>query len=320
MDVDEVASLVTDRTRLIVINRPHNPTGGDPDRAPTCGGSPRSRSSTTWSSSPTRSTARILYEGEHAQHRDPARHGGAHDHARRLLEDLRHDRLAARLRDRAGLAAPAVQRLIINSVSCTHAFAQVGAVEALTGPQDDGRALWSRSSAPAATLIVDGLNAIPGVTLRDAARRVLRVPEHHRHRHAARRGRRSPARRRRRVPAWPAPRSASTARATCASATRTRARTCPSPSSGWRARSRSSSAPASSSRRAHDRSPAGVRRAASSRTRASIRSGEPSTSTSGRTCRRRATSSCAGWPASTGCSPSSPIASTTSSSTPPGRG
>ena len=27
MDVDEVASLVTPRTRLIVINSPHNPTG-----------------------------------------------------------------------------------------------------------------------------------------------------------------------------------------------------------------------------------------------------------------------------------------------------
>ena len=38
------------------------------------------------------------------EHRDAARHGGAHDHPRRVQQDLRDDRLAPRLRDRARVA------------------------------------------------------------------------------------------------------------------------------------------------------------------------------------------------------------------------
>jgi len=28
LDVDELSSLITDRTRLLILNSPHNPTGG----------------------------------------------------------------------------------------------------------------------------------------------------------------------------------------------------------------------------------------------------------------------------------------------------
>jgi aspartate/methionine/tyrosine aminotransferase len=53
-------------------------------------------------------------------------------------------------------------QLIINSISCAPTFAQVGAVEALRGPQDDVEAMVVEFRARR-DLIVDGLNAIPGI-------------------------------------------------------------------------------------------------------------------------------------------------------------
>jgi aspartate/methionine/tyrosine aminotransferase len=58
---------------------------------------------------------------------------------------------------------PAFSTLIINSVSCTNAFAQMGGVEALRGPQDAADAMREEFLARR-SLIIDGLNAIDGVT------------------------------------------------------------------------------------------------------------------------------------------------------------
>jgi len=52
--------------------------------------------------------------------------------------------------------------LIINSVSCTSAFSQIAAVEALTGPQDAVDAMVEEFRVRR-SLIVEGLNALPGV-------------------------------------------------------------------------------------------------------------------------------------------------------------
>src|SRR4026208_74855 len=57
---------------------------------------------------------------------------------------------------------PAFSALVINSVSGTNAFAQAGAVAALTGPQDDADAMRAEFIARR-SLIVEGLNPIPGV-------------------------------------------------------------------------------------------------------------------------------------------------------------
>jgi aspartate/methionine/tyrosine aminotransferase len=54
-------------------------------------------------------------------------------------------------------------RLVINSVSCTNAFAQAGAIAALTGPQDEPMAFREEFIARRG-LIVEGLNAIQGVS------------------------------------------------------------------------------------------------------------------------------------------------------------
>ena len=71
-------------------------------------------------------------------------------------------------------------RLIINSVSGTSAHSRSAAVEALNGPQDEVDAMVEEFRARR-DLIVDGLNAIPGVELPPARRGVLRLPGHLRH-------------------------------------------------------------------------------------------------------------------------------------------
>ena len=104
----------------------------------------------------------MLYEGEHA--RSP-RTGTAraHDHARRLLQDLRDDRLAARLRGRAEGAGRAAHAPGHQLHSCTPPSTQLAGVAALEGPQDDVRAMIAEFRARR-ELIVAGLNALPGVT------------------------------------------------------------------------------------------------------------------------------------------------------------
>ena len=59
--------------------------------------------------------------------------------------------------------------------ACAPTFAQVGAVEALRGPQDDVDAMVAEFRARR-DLVVDGLNAIPGIRCLRPERRVLRLP------------------------------------------------------------------------------------------------------------------------------------------------
>ena len=63
----------------------------------------RGASGKSWSS-PTRSTRQFLYEGEFASITQSPGHAGAHDPPRRLLEAVRDDRLASRLRRDAAAA------------------------------------------------------------------------------------------------------------------------------------------------------------------------------------------------------------------------
>jgi len=57
---------------------------------------------------------------------------------------------------------PTYAELIINTISCAPTFAQVGAVQALVGPQDDVDAMVVEFKARR-DLVIDGLNRIPGI-------------------------------------------------------------------------------------------------------------------------------------------------------------
>jgi aspartate/methionine/tyrosine aminotransferase len=162
MDVEEVASLVTPRTRLIVINSPHNPTGS------------------VLTADDVRAIAeiavrhdlvvladeiygRLQYEGE------PLSIATLPGMAERTITLDGFSKTFAMTGWRLGYGivpawmAQTFSRLVINSVSCTNAFAQAGAIAALTGPQDEPAAFRTEFMARR-QVIVDGLNAIEGVT------------------------------------------------------------------------------------------------------------------------------------------------------------
>ena len=97
LDVDELASLITDRTRLIILNSPQNPTGGvmqrrDVEQVAQIIGD---RNILVLSDE---IYSRLLFEGEHFSIMSVPGHARTHHPARRFLENLRHDRMAHGLR------------------------------------------------------------------------------------------------------------------------------------------------------------------------------------------------------------------------------
>jgi aspartate aminotransferase len=162
IDIDEMASLVTSRTRMIVLNSPANPTGGvltreDLERSAVIA---QEHDLVVLSDE---IYSRILYEGEHVS---IATLPGM---AERTIVLDGFSKTYAMTGWRLGYAIVpewlsfAFGRLIINSVSSATTFAQVGAVEALRGPQDAVDAMVDEFRARR-DLIVDGLNSLPGIT------------------------------------------------------------------------------------------------------------------------------------------------------------
>jgi aspartate aminotransferase len=162
VDPEELRSLVTERTKLLILNSPHNPCGS--------------------ASTPEQleAIAEIAIEHDLVVLTDEVYWALRYDGAHHSVLDL--DGMASRtvLLDgwsktfamtgwRLGygvfpepLVEP-VTRLMINSVSCTSAFSQHAAIAALEGPWDDvdrmREAFRERRS-----VIVSGLNAVPGVS------------------------------------------------------------------------------------------------------------------------------------------------------------
>jgi aspartate/methionine/tyrosine aminotransferase len=167
MDPAELASLVTDRTRLVILNSPHNPCG----------------------SGLTQDDVEAI--AELAMARDlvvlsdevywAIRYGGGHPSV--LSVDGMADRTVlldgwsktfAMTGWRLGfgvLPGPLVEpvtRLVVNSVSCTAAFSQHAAVAALEGPLDAVEAMVA-SLRERRDLVVAGLNAIDGIVCQEPA-------------------------------------------------------------------------------------------------------------------------------------------------------
>lgn len=160
-DPDEFRSLVNDKTRLIIINSPHNPTGGVLTQADlqVIADVARERDIVVLSDE---IYSRLLYSG---QHHSIATFEGMLD--RTIMLDG-WSKTWAMTGWRLGFGVfpselvPHVERLISNSVSCTASFAQEAAIAALDGPQDtvdSMRAEFLRRRE----LIVKGLNELPGV-------------------------------------------------------------------------------------------------------------------------------------------------------------
>ena len=162
LDPAELASLVTSRTKLLIINSPANPTGGVSTRKDLeqVAAVAREHDLVVLADE---IYGRILYEGEHVS---IASLPGMVD--RTIVLDG-FSKTYAMTGWRLGYAIvperliTPFSRLLVNSVSCTNAATQWAGVEALTGPQDAVTAMVEAFRARR-DLIVDGLNAIPGVS------------------------------------------------------------------------------------------------------------------------------------------------------------
>ncbi len=160
VDVEELARLITPRTRMLILNSPANPTGGVLTRedlaaiAELC-----LRHDLVVLSDEIYS--RILYEGEHVS---IASFPGM---AERTIILDGFSKTYAMTGWRLGYGvmpeplAEAVTRLMINSNSCTAAFTQMAGIAALTGPQDEVERMVA-AFRERREVIVEGLNRLPG--------------------------------------------------------------------------------------------------------------------------------------------------------------
>jgi aspartate aminotransferase len=162
IDVDELAGLITPRSRLLIINSPHNP----------CGSALTRQDCEAIADLALRHDLVVLsdevywalrYGGEHASVLDV---DGMADRTI-LLDGWSKTYAMTGWRLGFGVFPPAlvepVTRLAINSVSCTSAFSQYAAIAALDGPQD-GVAAMVAEFRRRRDVIVAGLNAIDGIS------------------------------------------------------------------------------------------------------------------------------------------------------------
>ena len=161
LDLGELERKITSRTKLLVLNSPHNPTGAvlKPETVEGIAALARKHNFHILSDE---IYARIQYQGRHLSiaslpgmaERTIVLDGFSKTYA------MTGWRLGFGIMDRH--LAVHVARLMTNSNSCTATFVQRAGQVALTGPQDEVRAMVEEFRVRRDT-IVAGLNAIPGV-------------------------------------------------------------------------------------------------------------------------------------------------------------
>lgn len=162
LDVDELASLMNDKTKVLILNSPANPTGGVLERSDLEAIAELAvKHDVTVLSDEIYSE--LLYQGEHVS---IATMPGMSE--RTIILDG-FSKTYAMTGWRLGyglfpgdLAAP-ITKLMVNSVSCTSMAVQRAGLEALTGPQD-AVTEFLEAFRRRRDLIVDGLNEIDGMS------------------------------------------------------------------------------------------------------------------------------------------------------------
>jgi len=163
-DLDEFRAGLSERTRLVILNSPANPTGGvlRPEDIASLAGILRERPDIFVLSDEIYS--RLLYSGRFAS---IASEPGLGPDGRTIILDG-FSKTYAMTGWRLGYGvmpeplAEEVTKLQVNSNSCTNAAAQYAGLEALTGPQDSVERMLSEFRARR-DLIVAGLEALPGI-------------------------------------------------------------------------------------------------------------------------------------------------------------
>src|SRR5213596_2916754 len=164
LDVDELASLINDRTKLIILNSPQNPTGGvlTKDDIAAIARTIGDRNIMVLSDE---IYSRLIFEGEHhsimsvdgMKERTILLDGFSKTYAMtgwRMGYGVMRADLAAHL-----------SRLMTNSNSCTASFTQIAGIEALRGPQDVVDTMRTEFQKRR-DVMVAGLNRIKGFSCR----------------------------------------------------------------------------------------------------------------------------------------------------------
>jgi aspartate/methionine/tyrosine aminotransferase len=164
---EDLAARLGDRTRLVILNSPQNPTGGMTPAADLAQAAELILRTPAWVLSD-EVYARIVYDGTAAS---IAGEPGMLE--RTVLLDGA-SKTYAMTGWRCGYAAvPAalvdpLTRFFVNSTSCVPQFVQHAAVAALTGPQDSVAAMVAEFR-DRRDLVVRGLEALPGISCRPPA-------------------------------------------------------------------------------------------------------------------------------------------------------
>jgi len=162
IDVEELAGLITPRSKLLIINSPHNP----------CGSALTGEDCAAIAELAVRHDLVVLSDEVYwalrygSEHASVLNVDGMADRTV-LLDGWSKTYAMTGWRLGFGVFPPAlvepVTRLAINSVSCTSAFSQYAAIAALDGPQD-GVAAMVAEFRRRRDVIVGGLNAIDGIS------------------------------------------------------------------------------------------------------------------------------------------------------------
>jgi aspartate aminotransferase len=164
LDVDELAGLINDRTKLIIVNSPHNPTGGvlekrDIDAIARAIGD---RNILVLSDE---IYSQLIFEGE--EHSIMSIDGMKERTI--LLDGFSKTYAMTGWRMGYGVMrtdlATHISRLMTNSNSCTASFTQVAGIEALRGPQKSVDAMRAEFKKRR-DVMVTGLNKIKGFSCR----------------------------------------------------------------------------------------------------------------------------------------------------------
>jgi aspartate/methionine/tyrosine aminotransferase len=161
-DIEDLEGLISDRTKMLIINSPQNPTGGMLSSSDLDAIAELAVKHDFWVLSD-EIYSKIIYEGTHES---IATRPGMLERTI-ILEG--HSKTYAMTGWRLGYGimptdlAAAVAKLQTNCTSCTAAFTQMAGAEALTGPQDAVVEMVGKFRERR-DLLVDGLNAIEGIT------------------------------------------------------------------------------------------------------------------------------------------------------------
>ena len=164
VDVEEIIDKITDRTRLIILNSPQNPTGGVMSRD----GLKALADKLAGREIPVLSDEiyhRLIYEGEHSS---LAQFPGMKDWTI-ILNGFSKTYAMTGWRMGWGVMRPDLARyvaqLMTNCNSCTASFSQIAGIEALRGDQSSV-GVMREEFRRRRSVIVEGLNRIPGFSCR----------------------------------------------------------------------------------------------------------------------------------------------------------